>query len=188
MKKNNYPYLECKIKVVKHESQASVGATPTPSGGAAPRPLGSIRPGTPVGVKWVGPPSLKILYYNNGDVPSFTAYLCTYYKKQDPVTLAWEHQVYKKEIISVQPGSQGFFEYDAPRFAPYKLPGIPSFRASTMPIPTSPPTPPAKYVIVSMIFDPINDPLPKPLDEFLISNIGDRHVAYSPVLTAWSLP
>ncbi len=118
MKKNNYPYLECSIIEVKHESETSIG--PTPKSGMG------IKAKKPVGMKIVGPPTFKVFYANNGSVPSFTAYLYTFYKKQDPVSLSWEHEEYKKEIIAIQPGGQGFFEYDAPKFGHFKPPRIPS--------------------------------------------------------------
>jgi len=180
LKKTNYPFLECSIVVVKHESPAP--ASP------AYKPAGGLKPVKPTGKKIVGPPTFKIIYANNGDLPSFTAYLCTYCYKQDPDTAAWEYDPYRKEIISIQPGAEGFFEYPAPKFA--KFTGGHPIPAPKPPIPT--PTPAKvviKYRLVSMLYDPIHDPLPNPVEDYFAGSIiVDRHVAYSPELTSWPLP
>jgi hypothetical protein len=180
LKKKNYPYLECFIEVVKHESEAP--ASP------APKPASVLKPVKPVSLKIVGPPTFKIFYANNGDLPSFTAYLCTYCYEQDQVTSAWKYHIFKKEILSLQPGAAGFFEYDAPAFAKFTS-GHPIYLASKPILPTpAPATKAIKYRLVSMLYDPIHDPLPDPVENYFTGSImDDRHVKYSPELTSWPL-
>lgn len=160
MKKEIWPYLRVSLQVVQHQSQAEGGS-----------PL-------------VGPPTLTVAYANDGNLPSYSAYLITYWWKLDPATSAWDYCIHRKEILTLQPGASSSLEYPLPTFA--SLPKHPAAKHGrvTFPAPTPSP-PPVKFRMVSMIFDPVLDPLPKPPEQWFASPSTDRHGAYTGELTPW---
>jgi hypothetical protein len=161
--KKSWPFLRVSLQVVEHTS-AAVGGTVL-----------------------AAPPTLAVSYANDGSTPSYTAYLITYWWKLGAAGTTGEHQEHRRELLTLQPGTSGSFDYPLPTFAPLHKPQTKLSKKTPLPT-ASALSAPVKYKMVSMIFDPLSDPLALPAEEWFSSPSPDRHVAVTGDLASWPLP